>query len=120
MSQIDLFGPNAVRPSTDAARVRILRMPLQMEDRPVSILGRNEDKSGGWSGLLSLRGGPLKIPYFLHLASDRRPREGGRIWTVRVQLPDYQQPQKRLEGVFEITFERPLPEIVPGAQLDGP
>ena len=35
MGQINLFGPNAVRPSTDAARVRILNMPLIMEDRPV-------------------------------------------------------------------------------------
>jgi hypothetical protein len=119
MGQVDLFGPNAVRPSTDAARVRILTMPLLMEDRAVSVVGRNEDKSGGWSGILNLRGGPLKIPYFLHLASDGRPREGGKIWTVRIQLPDYQQPQQRLEGVFEFTFERPLPEVVPGAALGG-
>jgi hypothetical protein len=120
MGQVDLFGPNAVRPSTDAARVRILTMPLLMEDRPVSIVGRNEDKSGGWSGILTLRGGPLKIPYFLHLASQGRPREGGKVWTVRIQLPDYTQAQQRLEGVFELTFERPLPEIVPGAALDAP
>jgi hypothetical protein len=119
MGQVNLFGPYAVRPSTDAARVRILTMPLLMEDRPTSITGRNEDKSGGWSGNLNLRGGPLKIPYLLHLASSGRPREGGRIWTVRLQLPDYQQPQQRLEGVFEFTFERPLPEIVPGANIDG-
>ncbi len=119
MGQIDLFGPNAVRPSTDAARVRILNMPLLMENRPVTIIGRNEDKGGGWSGILNLRGGPLKIPYFLHLASDGRPREGGKIWTVHLQLPDYQQPQQRLEGVFEFTFERPLPEIIPGATIDG-
>jgi len=119
MGQINLFGPNAVRPSTDAARVRILSMPLIMEDRPVSIIGRNEDQGGGWSGILNLRGGPLKIPYFLHLASDGRPREGGRIWTVHLQLPDYLQPQQRLEGVFEFTFERPLPEIIPGATIDG-
>ncbi len=119
MGQVDLFGPNAVRPSTDAARVRILDLPLQMEDRPVAVVGRNEDKAGGWTGILSLRGGPLKIPYFVHLAADGRPREGGKVWTIRIQLPDYQQPQQRLEGVFELTFERPLPEIVPGASLDG-
>jgi DNA polymerase III delta prime subunit len=120
MGQVDLFGPNSVRPSTDAARVRILTMPLLMEDRAASIIGRNEDKSGGWSGILSLRGGPLKIPYFLTLASQGRPREGGKVWTVRIQLPDYTQAQQRLEGVFELTFERPLPEIVPGAALDAP
>jgi hypothetical protein len=119
LGQVDLFGPNAVRPSTDAARAHVLTMPLLMEDRPVSIVGRNEDKSGGWSGALSLRGGPLKIPYFLLLASDGRPREGGRVWTARIELPDFQQPQQRLEGIFEFTFERPLPGIMPGAHLDG-
>jgi hypothetical protein len=119
MGQVDLFGPNPVRPSTDAARVRILTMPMSLDDRTATVVGRNEDKSGGWSGVLSLRGGPLKIPYFVQLASDGRPREGGRVWTVRIQLPDYQQPQQRLEGIFELTFDRPLPEIVPGAQLNG-
>ena len=119
IGQINLFGPNVVRPSTDAAVGRVMPMPLMIDDRPVSISGRNEDKSGGWTGVLNLRGGPLKIPYFLHLASDGRPREGGKIWTVHVQLPDYQQPQQRLEGIFEFTFERPLPEIIPGATIDG-
>jgi len=120
MGQIELFGPrNAVRPSTDAGRERALPMPFLMDDRAVTISGRNEDKASGWTGILNLRGGPLKIPYFVHLASQGRPREGGKVWTVRVQLPDYAQPQQRLEGVFEFTFDRPLPEIVPGASLDG-
>ncbi len=119
MGQINIFGPHPVRPSTDAGGVHILNLPLLMEDRPEQIVGRNEDKSGGWSGILNLRGGPLKIPYFLHVASDGRPREGGKVWTVHLQLPDYAQPQQRLEGVFEFTFERPLPEIIPGATIDG-
>jgi hypothetical protein len=119
MGQIDLFGHNPVRPSTDAGGVHILNLPLTIDDRPATITGRNEDKNGGWSGVLSLRGGPLKIPYLVHLASDGRPRENGKVWTVRLQLPDYEQPQQRLEGIFELTFERPLPEIVPGAQING-
>jgi DNA polymerase III delta prime subunit len=120
MGQINLFGPHPVRPSTDAGGVHILSLPLVITaNAQEQIVGRNEDKSGGWSGILNLRGGPLKIPYFLEVASDGRPREGGKVWTIHLQLPDYAQPQQRLEGVFEFTFERPLPEIIPGASIDG-
>jgi hypothetical protein len=112
MGQVDFFGSNPLRPSTDANRVRVLTLPLTLEDRPTSVLGRNEDKDG-WSGRLTLRGGPLKIPYFVHLASAGRPREAGRIWTVHLELADYQQPQTRLDGLFELTFDRPLPDVLP-------
>jgi len=112
MSQVDFFGANPLRPSTDANRVRVLTLPLALEERPTSVVGRNEDRDG-WTGRLTLRGGPLKIPYFVHLASTGRPREAGRVWTVRLKLPDFQQPQTRLDGQFELTFDRALPDVLP-------
>jgi hypothetical protein len=115
--RVDLFGPYTIRPSTDANRGVTRSVPLVLDDRPQSVSAVNEDRNG-WTGRLELRGGPLKLLYFVQLASVDRPRQDGRVWTVRVEVPDFDRPELRPEGIFEITFDRPLPGVFPDLGSD--
>lgn len=110
--RVDLFGPYVIRPSTDANRGVTRSVPLVLDDRPLSVSATNEDRNG-WTGRLELRGGPLKLLYFVQLAGVERPRQDGRVWTVRIEIPDFERPELRPEGVFEVTFDRPLPGVFP-------
>jgi hypothetical protein len=40
------------------------------------------------------------------------------VWTVRVEVPDFDRPELRPEGIFEITFDRPLPGVFPDLGSD--
>ena len=115
--RVDLFGPYTIRPSTDANRGVTRSVPLVLDDRPQSVSAVNEDRNG-WTGRLELRGGPLKLLYFVQLASVERPRQDGRVWTVRVEVPDFDRPELRPEGIFEVTFDRPLPGVFPDLGSD--
>ena len=106
VGRVDLFGPNTIRPSNPAVATPAL--PLLFEDRPLAVVGVNEDRNG-WTGRLDLRGGPLKLVYFVLLAAEGRPRQDDRVWTIRVEIPDFERPDLRPEGLFELTFDRPFP-----------
>lgn len=110
VGRVDLFGPNVIRPSNPA--VATPAMPLLFEDRPLAIVGTNEDRNG-WVGRLDLRGGPLKLVYYVLLAAEGRPRQDNKVWTVRIEIPDFERPDLRPEGLFEMTFDRPLPAVFP-------
>lgn len=110
VGRVDLFGPNVIRPSNPAVATPAL--PLLFEERPLSIVGTNEDRNG-WVGRVELRGGPLKLVYFVLLAAEGRPRQDNRVWTVRIEIPDFERPELRPEGLFEMTFDRPLPATLP-------
>lgn len=116
--RVDLFGPYTIRPSTDANRGVTRSVPLVFDDRALSVSAVNEDRNG-WTGRLELRGGPLKLLYFVQLASIERPRQDGRVWTVRIEIPDFERPELRPEGVFELTFDRPLPGVFPDLGSSG-
>lgn len=116
VAQVDLFGPapaHSIRPSTDAGKGVVRRVPLTLDDRDLYVTATNEDSAGGWVGRLVIRGGPLKLLYFVHLASESS-RAGGREWTIRVEVPDFERhPQQRLDALFDLGFERPLPGVLP-------
>lgn len=115
-AQVDLFGPApeySIRPSTDAGKGVVRRVPLVLEDRDLYVTVTNEDSAGGWVGRLVIRGGPLKLLYFVHLANESS-RAGGREWTLRVEVPDFERhPHQRLDALFDLGFERPLPGVLP-------
>ncbi len=117
-AQVDLFGPApqySIRPSTDAGKGVVRRVPLVLEDRDLYVTVTNEDSAGGWVGRLVIRGGPLKLLYFVHLANESS-RAGGREWTLRVEVPDFERhPHQRLDALFDVGFERPLPGVLPDA-----
>lgn len=116
VGRVDLFGPNTIRPSNPAVATPAL--PLLFEDRPLAVVGINEDRNG-WTGRLDLRGGPLKLVYFVLLAAEGRPRQEDRVWTIRVEIPDFERPDLRPEGLFELTFDRPLPAVFPEGATSG-
>jgi len=117
VGQVALFDRATIlRPSTD---VKSGRTPppfvwrLAAADAPLEIVGRNED-ARGWTGSLMITGGPLKLfGYVLRASEDRRPGSDPRVWNIRVEIPDAERPTPRLQGVFELKFDDPLPGVVP-------
>jgi hypothetical protein len=106
-----------LRPSTD---IKTGRTPppytwrLNSADSPLTILGQNEDARGGWKGTLDITGGPLKLFYYVRRASDeRRAGQDDKVWDVRVEIPDAERASTRLQGVFELRFDEPLPGVIP-------
>ena len=116
VGRISLFSRDAmIRPSTDARTGRRLDIPLRFDEAPLYITGTNEDAGSGWNGRLELRGGPLKLLYFV-LLSREEVRPDRQVWTVRIEIPDFAQPRNRLEGLFELTFDDPVPGVVDGGR----
>ena len=113
-----LFDPSErLRPSTD---IKTGNKPppyvwrLNSADGPLTILGRNEDAKGGWKGTLDITGGPLKLFYYIRRASDdRRAGQDPSVWDIRVEIPDAERPSTRLQGVFELRLDEPLPGVLP-------
>lgn len=110
-------GSERLRPSTD---IKTGRTPppytwrLNSADAPLTILGQNEDARGGWKGTLDITGGPLKLFYYIRRASDeRRPGQDDKVWDVRVEIPDAERSSNRLQGVFELRIDDPLPGVIP-------
>jgi hypothetical protein len=116
-----------VRPSTD---FKTGKQPnpyvwrLGPSDAPMSITGRDEESKAGWTGSLEAYGGPLRFFYFVRVASEERDRRDDsddpekardkeKIWTIRVVIPNAQQRNEPLEGLFELAFEEPMPPILP-------
>ncbi|HTO88040.1 MAG TPA: type VI secretion protein IcmF/TssM N-terminal domain-containing protein [Thermoanaerobaculia bacterium] len=118
VGQVTLFDRATIlRPSTD---VKSGRTPppyvwrLSSADSPLEIIGRNEDVKGGWTGSLVIGGGPLKLfGYVLRASEDRRPGADPRVWDIRVEIPDAERPSSRLQGVFELKLDDPLPGVIP-------
>jgi hypothetical protein len=117
VGQVTFFDRTTIlRPSTD---VKTGRTPppfvwrLAAAEQPLSIIGRNED-AHGWTGTLDLLGGPLKLFYWARRASEeRKPGQDDRVWTVRVEVPDAERANLKLQGVFELKFDEPLPGVIP-------
>ncbi|MCC6130930.1 MAG: hypothetical protein IT186_13485 [Acidobacteria bacterium] len=122
-----LFG-TGFRPSTDVktgagARPYMWRLPSG--EQPMEIIGRNEDVGKGWTGRVELIGGPLRFYYYVLVASEPRAkeelmedpekqRERERTWVIRVVVPDAERMKEALEGLFELVFSEPMPNVLPG------
>ena len=118
VSQVTLFGSVILRPSTDIKTPRIpppYTWRLGSADALLTISGRNEQSGeGGWTSTYEVDGGPLKLFYFVELASERRTElSDPKVWTIRVQIPDGKNPRELLEGAFELRFDEPMPPILP-------
>jgi hypothetical protein len=119
VSQITLFDRGVIlRPSTDIKSQRIpppFVWRLSSADALLTISGRNEQSGeGGWTSTYEVTGGPLKLFYFIRLASEgRTDLSDPKVWTIRVQIPDGKNPRELLEGAFEIRLDEPLPPILP-------
>ena len=112
VGRLSLFSRDSViRPSTDARTGRKLEIPLRLDEAALQVTGTNEDEGSGWNGRLEIRGGPLKLLYFI-LLSREEVRADRQVWTVRIEIPDFSQPSNRLEGVFELEFDHPVPGVV--------
>jgi hypothetical protein len=114
VGRVDLFGPYTIRPSNPESVTPAV--PLVMDERPLTISATNEDRNG-WTGRVELRGGPLKLIYFVLVAGEGRPRQDDRVWNVRIEIPDFERLDARPEGVFEFSFDRPIPGVFP--DLEG-
>lgn len=119
VSQITLFERGVIlRPSTDIKSQRIpppFVWRLSSADALLTISGRNEQSGeGGWTSTYEVTGGPLKLFYFLRLASESRTElSDPKVWTIRVQIPDGRNSREILEGAFEIRLDEPMPPILP-------
>jgi hypothetical protein len=117
VGQVTLFDKGTIlRPSTD---VKTGRTPppyvwrLAAADSLLSVIGKNEDQRG-WTGTLEVTGGPLKLFYYIRCASeDRRPNQDDHVWDIRVEIPDAEKPNGRLQGVFELKLDDALPGVLP-------
>jgi hypothetical protein len=98
-----------IRSSTE----QYVEVPFVMSERPLSVVGINEDRSTGWSGRLVIDGGDFKIPYFVLVAADGEPAADRRTWQVRVEIPALAEVDETLHGIFELSFDRPVPEVLP-------
>ena len=118
VGQVTFFDRTTIlRPSTD---VKTGRTPppytwrLAAAESPLSIIGKNEETSRGWTGTLDILGGPLKLFYYVRRASEeRKVGQDDRVWNVRVEVPDAERASLRLQGVFELKFDDPLPGVIP-------
>ncbi len=119
VSQITLFDRGVIlRPSTDIKSQRIpppFVWRLSSADALLTISGRNEQTGeGGWTSTYEVSGGPLKLFYFIRLASERRTDlSDPKVWTIRVQIPDGKNPRELLEGAFEVRLDEPMPPMLP-------
>jgi IcmF-related N-terminal domain len=116
VSQVTLFDRGTIfRPSTDAKSGHTpppYVWRLGSADSPLSIIGRNEDAKG-WTGVVEISGGPLKLFYYILAASEERtPSQDRHLWNVRVEIPDAEHPNGRLQGVFELKIDEPLPGVI--------
>ncbi len=117
VGQVTVFDRATVlRPSTD---VKTGRTPppfvwrLAAAAGALEIIGRNEDVKGGWTGSLVITGGPLRLfAYILRASEDRRPGADPRVWDIRVEIPDAERANARLQGVFELKLDDPLPGVL--------
>jgi hypothetical protein len=98
-----------IRSSTE----QYVDVPLEMSESPVTVVGVNEDRTTGWTGRLIIEGGDFKIPYFVLVAADSEPSSDRRVWEVRVEIPAFDRSRGRLDGIFELSFDRPVPDVLP-------
>jgi hypothetical protein len=67
---------------------------------------------GGFAAL-EVTGGPLKLFYYVLAASEERtPSQDRHLWNIRVEIPDAEHPNGRLQGVFELKIDEPLPGVI--------
>jgi hypothetical protein len=118
VGQVTFFDKSTIlRPSTD---VKTGRTPppyswrLAIAESQLAITGRNEESTRGWTGTVEILGGPLKLFYYVRRASeDRKPGQDERVWSIRVEVPDAERANLKLQGVFELKFDDPLPGVIP-------
>ena len=110
VNSIEFFGAQRpIRSSTE----QYVEVPLNMTDGSVSVVGVNEDQTSGWTGRLIIEGGAFKILYFVLVAADGAPSDDRTTWEVRVELPAHSRSGGRLDGIFELSFDRPIPAVLP-------
>lgn len=126
IGMLTLFDSRTIlRPSTDIKRqdqARPFTWRLPVGDSAFPIVGKNEDLGKGWTGSLAIRGGPLRLFYFLRVAAEERDRtpeddpdrlrERERTWRFRLLLPDAEKPAEPLEGLFEAVFDEMMPPVL--------
>ncbi len=112
VSEVLFLSRERIRPSGSAGNE--IEVPFDLSGEDLEIIGRDEQTVGseGWTGRLVLKGGPLKLPFFVQLASAAAPSDR-RKWSIVVELPNYLRSDERLEGIFDLDFERPLPRAFP-------
>jgi hypothetical protein len=110
VNSIDFFGAERpIRSSTE----QFVEVPLILSEGPLAVVGENEDRTSGWKGRLVIDGGDLKIPYFVLVAADTAPSDDRKVWEVRVEIPAFDRAAARLDGIFELSFDRAIPEVLP-------
>jgi len=110
VNSIEFFGAQRpIRSSTE----QYVEVPLDLTDGSVSVVGVNEDQTSGWTGRLIIEGGAFKILYFVLVAADGAPSDDRTTWEVRVELPARSRDGGRLDGIFELSFDRPIPAVLP-------
>jgi hypothetical protein len=110
VNSIDFFGAERpIRSSTE----QYVEVPLVLSEAPLAVVGENEDRTSGWKGRLVIEGGDLKIPYFVLVAADTAPSDDRKVWEVRVEIPAFNRAAARLDGIFELSFDRAIPHVLP-------
>ncbi len=130
ISQLFFFSQATIfRPSTDVKTNQPSR-PYQWRfpagEAPMQMEGRNESTKGGWAGITEITGGPIRFFYYI-LVSNQDLREFPELiedpdrlrdrdlkWLIRVIIPDAEKPNQPLEGLFEVIFTEPMPNVIPG------
>jgi hypothetical protein len=117
-----LFGAE-LRPSTDPS-VRREPTPLRWQLSPAepnqTFQAKKEESGSGAGrriGTIDLRGGPLKILYFLALSRDpslRPPGTNPATWYGRIPVPVIDEREAAAEAVLEVSSDRPLPGVFVG------
>jgi hypothetical protein len=90
-----------------------VEVPLVMNEEALTVVGENEDRTSGWKGRLVIEGGDFKLPFFVLIAADAPPSDDRRVWEARVEIPAYSRGAARLHGIFELSFDRGIPRVLP-------
>jgi hypothetical protein len=85
---------------------------MLIDSNPLLIDGVDEDVQEGWTASLKLEGDDLKLLLFVEIASTSEPRDERRLWEVLIAIPDITRPGTSFEGIFELSFDQPIPGLV--------
>jgi GTP-binding protein EngB required for normal cell division len=110
--EVRFFGDATFRPSSDTRSGREETVPMLIDSNPLLIDGVDEDVQEGWTATLRLEGDDLKLLLFAEIASASEPRDERRLWEILVAIPDINRPGTSFEGIFELSFDQPIPGIV--------
>jgi DNA polymerase III delta prime subunit len=110
VNSIDFFdGHHPIRSSTE----QYVEVPMELSESSLSVIGVNEDRTSGWTGRLVIEGGEFKLPYYVLIAADAEPTDDRKIWEVLVEIPAFKRSIPQLHGIFEFSFDRGIPDVLP-------